>query len=376
MGIRHAAFGLCALVACAAPPRPPSVAVVARGQPAEVERVRGALEGRDVGVDLRFVEPPVGAAAPATSTVQLERSLADARADYMSGELARIRRCAEKLEPPELLWQALEQDVRATASRILVWKVACLSIARRDAAVAAAGVFAALELELPPDIDVIPVEAHRILTSALVEAEARPRVSVKIDATGAAGARVAIDGRRAVCHTPCAVDLRSGEHFVAITKDGFAPVTKTFRVESGTAAVTLAPPPADPDLAARQWSARFGGDLAAGDTTESLWLLSRALRVQRFLYLQPDRVGDKARVRGALLSAGAVEAREEQRGELAEASRAVTHDLLVRGHVVEDRSLLKRPLFWTAVGIAVIVSASLTAYLLYDPGERTVVRTR
>ena len=160
-----------------------------------------APEGRDVGVDLRFVEPPVGAAAPATShRAAREVACRCPRRLHERGARAHPSVRAEKLEPPELLWQALERCGSDGVAHPQNWKVGPLDRATGRVAVAAAVSSPPWSWSCRPTSMRIPVEAHRILTSALVEAEARPACSVKIDATGAAGARVAIDG-----DAPCAI---------------------------------------------------------------------------------------------------------------------------------------------------------------------------
>lgn len=380
------AAGVSALLLAACAPAPPraAVALVVRGD--DAARVQRSVQGRDLGVDIRAVDAPRGGRASASTESptagEIERRLLEARADYMAGELARVRRCAEQLAAPELVWATLGRGSRASAARVLVWKIACTSIARRDEAIVSARTFAGLELDLPPDVDAIPVEAHRALAAALESAEKSGKrelvVRAEGDAGAIAGARVTIDGRVAACATECVVELRPGDHLIQIEKDGFTRLGKVVRVDAGTprgtftGKLTVAPP----ELAAEQWGARYASGQARSDSNESISLLARALRAQRFVYLEADRVGSGARVRGALAVQGKLAAREEKQGSVEAASGDVVEQLLVRGGIVENKSVLQKPLFWVVVGVVAIGSSALTAYAISDPGERTVVRTR
>jgi hypothetical protein len=174
------------------------------------------------------------------------------------------------------------------------------------------------------------------------------------------------------------VAVRPGDHLVQIEKDGWSRLAKVVRVEAGMPRSTFTGKlvVATPDLAAEQWGARYAAGQARSDSNESIALLAQALRAQRFVYLEADRVGAGARIRGALAIRGKLEAREEKQGSVDRTSGQVVEQLLVRGGIVEDKSLLKKPLFWVAVGVVAIASSALTAYAISDAGERTVVRTR
>ena len=371
------------LVACAPSPPRPAVALVVRGDGAT--RARESVTARDLGVDFRNVEAPRGggkAAATEPSASAIEQRLVEARADYMDGELVRVRRCAEQLDAPELVWSSLGRGARPAAARVLIWKIACTSIARRDEAAVTARTFAGLELDLPADVDAIPVEAHRALAAALESAEKSGKRELVIRAEGeggvVTGARVTIDGRVAPCATECVVELRPGDHLVQIEKDGWTTLEKVVRVDAGATRNTFTGKLAlaTPELAAQQWGARYATSDARSDSNESITLLAQALRAQRFVYLETDRVGQGARIRGALAIQGKIAAREEKQGSLSGTSADVVEQLLVRGGIVEEKSLLKKPLFWVAVGVVALASSALTAYAIYDPGERTIVRTK
>jgi len=358
----------------------PAVAVFVR-EPSSREGVEQSLRKADLGVDFRSVAPPEAVVA-STGKADLEVRLLEARADYMAGELARVRHCAERLDEPSLVWNALAQKQRSTAARILLWKIACTSIARRDEAAASAKAFASLELDLPPEVDAVSVEAHRTLASAIEAAERNEKRDLVVRVVGfepphaaISLAQLSVDGRTEVaCSKECVVPLRPGDHLLRLSRDGYSPLEATVHVDAPTsfeARMKAAPP----EVAGQQWVARFGvaGPSVRTDSNDSVELLALALRAQRFVYLEGEGTG---RVRGALAVQGKIVAREEKQGSPEKASPDVVEQLLVTGGVVKDRSLLKKPLFWIAVGVVAVGSSLLTAYALSEPDERTVVRTR
>ncbi len=363
---------------------PPAVALVVRGESAP--RVEAAARSADLGVDFRVAQPPTAGAiepgaAATPSAAEVEAMLASARAEYVSGELSRVRSCAERLGDPNLVWSSLARRSRSTAARVLLWRIACASIARRDAAEEAARVFGALALELPAEVEAIPVEAHKILTAALHAAEIAPKRELLVRTTGAdravTGAQVTIDGRP-VCTSECVVTLGPGDHLVQVDKDGWTPASRTVRVvaETPRTDATLALSPAPPALAGAQWARAYGPSRGGADGNESIALLAQALRARTLVFLEADALGSGVRVRGALAVDGNVESRAEGRGEVDGSSSDVLRELLVKGGVVENKSVFKKPLFWIAAGAVAIASSAVTAYILYDPGSRTEVKTR
>ncbi len=366
--------------ACAGAPAPrANVAVVAVGERAKV--AEEAVVNVDVGVDLRVVRVPTAIGSPLDPLGRLrasdvELALAAARTDYLSGELGRVRSCAEKLGDPELVWSSLARRGRHVASRVLVWRIACSSIVRHEDAVAAGQTFAALGLELPTDVDAIPVEAHKILTASLTASESASKRAVSVR-TEPSNAEIVIDGR-ATCASPCKVDLSVGDHHVSAEKRGFSAAARVIRVEAAgpTASLEFALAPASPELAAAQWASTYGVSRARSDDSEAISLLGKALRARKLVFLDAEPLGDGVRIRGALSIDGRVEARSERPGPSKAATRDVLEDLLVKGGVVEGSSVFKKPLFWIAVAVGAAASAAITTFVLYDPGTRTEVRTR
>jgi hypothetical protein len=365
----------CALLATAcggsAKPRP-TVALVVLGERApDVEK---AARDADLGVELRPVVPPKNAAAARPRASNVEQAITAARDDYLSGELARVRDCAEKLGAPDLVWSSLARRDRSAAARALVWRIACASIARKDEAVDAAKSFATLGLEPPREVDAIPVEAHRILSAALAAADTTPKRPLDVKSR-VASALVVVDGRPS-CTTPCTVEVLPGNHHVSVEKNGSTPSARVVHVgDAPRTEVSFDLAPASPELAAAQWAETYGTKPRADDS-DALVLLSTALRAPRLVYLDSERLGDGSRVRGALVVNGRVDARDEEHGALGSSTHETLESLLVKGGIVESGSVFKKPLFWIAVGVGVAASSALTAYLLYDPGTRTEVRTR
>jgi hypothetical protein len=57
------------------------------------------------------------------------------------------------------------------------------------------------------------------------------------------------------------------------------------------------------------------------------------------------------------------------------ASIDLCRELLLQARVLlPPPPLVRRPLFWLGIGAAAAIAAGVTAFLLYDPPERTVVR--
>jgi len=149
------------------------------------------------------------------------------------------QRCSAELAAPALIWGAIGAGARATALRVLVWKTACDSIFQEDAALTDARTLAALEAELPAEASVIPVRANELLGQALAEAEKDGRRTLVVSARGGqtaiTDASVAVDGRPSSCKTQCSLDVRPGDHWIRVERDGFSPSARLVRVETSRA---------------------------------------------------------------------------------------------------------------------------------------------
>jgi hypothetical protein len=165
---------------------------------------------------------------------------------------------------------------------------------------------------------------------------------------------------------------------VTVEKEGWTPGSRTVRVaaDAKRTEASLALTAATPELAGAQWATLYGSTRERADASESIVLLAQALRARRIVYLEADPLGAGVRIRGALAVEGKIEARGEKQGDVDGTSNDVLHELLVKGGIVENKSVFKKPLFWIAVGAAAIAASAVTAYILYDPGSRTEVRTR
>lgn len=380
-----------ASLACTSTPAPRApvagVGLLVDGpEPLRKESERAILAA-SYGVVVRASTLPAAASTPATPGADLEIRIASARGHYMNGGFEGAQRCAGELADPALFWNALAAGMRDTALRVLLWRTACDAIFQQDAAIADARVFASLEAELPAEASVIPVKAHELLGKALAEAETKGRRGMVVAARGSAGpirdATVIIDGRRTQCRTECAVDLRPGDHWIRVERDGFSPAARVVRVEDAPA-----PSPfvfdlrvASPEEASRQWTQRYGGGAEPSDSAASLELLSLAVRARHFVFVKSEPVGAGVRFRAALTRDGKVAAREERAdGDLGhgpQRAEEVVRDLLVKGRLVEDPSLLKKPLFWIVVaGITTATAVVVTAFVLRGEDHTLTTQVR
>jgi hypothetical protein len=152
----------------------------------------------------------------------------------------------------------------------------------------------------------------------------------------------------------------------------------TVRVPAATkrTEVALALAVASPDLARLQWASTYGPRPERVDANESVALLAQAMRSPRLVVVGVDGLGAGARVRGALALRAQVQARDERQGDVDGATRDLLESLLVKGGVVENKSVFKKPLFWIAITAVAVASSAVTAYLFYNPGSRTEVVTR
>jgi hypothetical protein len=341
----------------------PTLTVVLAGALAGRDDARAAL-GRALGADfdVAFAGLPSAPTAP-PAAAQVDADLAAARAAYVGAEFSA---CLAAVGRPDRATGLLAESKRTLAERLLFWRVACEvgggrgADARHDAAV-----FAALELEAPPDVEAAAPEVEARLADAARAAAAEPRAALAVRATPAAAhAVVSLDGRAAVCAAPCTLDVRAGDHVVRVDADGFVAETRLVRVDPTGAGAEVALTPAGPDLAARQWTARYAGS-AAVDAPASVTLLALAVRARRLALFSAEAGGS---VTGVLAVDGNVSARGERPAATSAEVAALARDLLVRGSLIAaDPPLTKRPLFWIGVGGAAVVAAAVTAILLYQP---------
>ena len=335
--------------------------------PTAVEASLRKSFGKDV--ELEFARAPNVAAEPPPRDLAPE--LAAARRAYIDAD---FRACIDRLGGEALPFDLVAEGQRTTAARVFFWRIAC-RVGQGTAADARgdARAMAALALDVPADIDAATPEVEALLAEGRREIAARPRVPLTVEAS--VGGSVSIDGRSPSCVTPCAVDLPAGDHIVRVEAPGWTPASRRVRLEGarGHAGFTLEP--ATPELAARQWSTRYARGESL-DSAASVTLLARAVRARRLALVSWEAGGKVARLRGALAVDGGVAARAERSATAGApaVAPALLRDLLVRGQLVEPApSLAKRPLFWIAVGGAVVLAAGITAFLFYDPPVATEV---
>jgi hypothetical protein len=102
------------------------------------------------------------------------------------------------------------------------------------------------------------------------------------------------------------------------------------------------------------------------------------VRARQILLLRSEPSGGGVRIRGAFARDGKIAAREEREDveptRVADGSRDIALDLLVKGRVVEDPSLLKKPLFWVLV-VGVVAGAAVALTAVATRGEEHSVTT-
>lgn len=363
------------LAACAAkaPARLP-VAVLLRGPAAETAQIKGALgaeEGR--GVEIRYVDLPAGvtAAAPADD---IEERLAAARRAYTVPD---VPACLERLGGDARVPGLLAEGRRSTAARVLFWRVACqVAAGAMPDARRTADEMAAYALEMPAEVEAASPEAEAVVGRALAEVSARPAARLRITSS-APGASVSLDGRAALCVTPCRIDARPGPHVIVATLDGYDPERRTVVAGEGDVAVDIASSKAAPDLAASQWTARYGAG-ADIDSPGSLRLLALAVRARSLALIAAGEGSPGVRLRGVLSVGGETRARAERMlggpAEVGAATGPLFDELLREGKLIEPTPLWKRPLFWVLVGGAALTAAAVTYGVLYKAPVTTEVR--
>jgi hypothetical protein len=367
-------FAALSLAACAAaPPRLP-IAVLVRAPEAEIAPIRASLGGEGAqGVEVRFVELPATSALAAKSG-DVEARLAAARKAYTVPD---VPACLAALGGDEVVPDLLAEGRRAEAARVLFWRVAChVAAASLPDAQRAADDFAAYALDVPPEVEAASPEAEAVLGRSLAQVSARPAAHLALTA-GKRAATVAIDGRPALCVTPCRVDLRPGPHLLVLTEDGAGPERRSIVLPEGDTKLDVPMNDAPPDLAASQWSSHYGagGEI---DSAGSLRLLAQAVRARNLVLLAVEDAAPGARLRGAITVSGDTRARAERalaaRSDAPAAAAPLLDELLREGKLVVSPALWKRPLFWGIVGLAAATAAVVTYAVLYKPPVTTEVR--
>lgn len=352
------------------------------------DAVRGALE-RDTSnpVEIRFATLPDRSAEDLATPSKIDAvidGIAAARRSYID---ARFSACVKHLAADTAA--LLGHGRRALAQRILFWRIACLvGAGELQAARREARAFAVMELEVPQDVDSATPEVEQLMLESRRAVEREKPVEARITAdTGRA--EVAVDGRTLDCVTPCTVELFAGDHVVAVAADGVVPGFRTTRVDGTHAAVPMVTTPAPPELAARQWRARYA-TAPVLDTVPSMRLLARAVRGRNLVLLSVSAGKKRAHLRGTLAVDGELFARAERSIELegrfpgepvAERDDGLTaqapgllRELLIRGEVLAPPApLYRRRGFWIAVTAVAVVAAGVTGAILYQPDKRQVV---
>ncbi|HEY1586242.1 MAG TPA: PEGA domain-containing protein [Polyangia bacterium] len=337
----------------------PRVTLIVVG--AEAARVEAAMaQSRDLPVELAIGHLPQ-ATAPKTDG---SLPLSSARQKYVNGDFAG---CLQSLSADALVPELLAAGRRELAARVLFWRVACrVGSGALPAATDEAREFAALGLEVPADAAEATPEVESLLGRATKEAAAAHKLTLAVDAPPLR-AGLSLDGRSGACVTPCALEVLPGEHLIALDADGYLPLARQVSVHESTQ-VKLNATPAPPEVAAAQWSARYGGStwLYSEPSTR---LLARAVAARRLVLVNVEGTGE-LRLRGTLATDGTVRAQAERTaraGSLDAESRRLLRDLLVSGKVFEPaKPIYKRAAFWVPLALAVsaaVISASIAATL-------------
>jgi hypothetical protein len=327
-------------------------------------------------VTLRLAELPSSTLQPGgdPQLLELERHLQEARRYYINAEFAN---CLQVIGDEGVLPRSLSQGHRQTLARWLLWQVACqVGMRREEAALQVASELGVLGLELPEEIGVLPPEVGRVLVTGAEEGATRARTTLRIT-SDFGPARISLDGRSGVCTAPCSLDVLEGRHVVRADAEGRQLAVQVISAKGPELAVAFTTLPASPELAASQWTGRYGESSANLDAAGSLRLLSTALRAPRLVLLTAEAERDGYRLRGALAINGRAAARTERQTGLKAlhgTAEGVLRDLLIQGHVVEPApALYRRRDFWIAVGVAAVVAGATTTALLWQRPVRTEV---
>ncbi len=311
-----------------------------------------------------------------TGTVDVEARLARARKAYIGADFTP---CLDQVGDDALVPDLLGHGHRLLAARVLFWRIACrVGTGTPHAALADARAFATLRLEVPPDVEATAPDVEAVLADAERAADDAARVSLVIDADSSTGAHtvVALDGRENQCATPCTLDVPPGDHVVRVEADGFAPDWRLVRATVGGVKVGFNLSAAPSELAARQWTAHYAQS-ASIDSPPSLAVRAAATHSRNLVVITADPTGGHTFLRAVLALDGSLTTRAERAvdaGNLDRQAPALLRDLLERGQLLEPPApLWKRPLFWTAVGVAAAAAVGITALILYQPPVHTTV---
>jgi PEGA domain len=337
----------------------PRVTLIVVG--AEAARVEAAMaHGRDLPVELVVGHLPQ---APAQEGARASL-LSAARQSYVNGDFAG---CLGPLGADGLVANLLSAGRRELAARVIFWRVACrVGSGALQAATDEARQFAALALEVPADAAEATPEVESLLGRAIKESASLPRWRLEVDAPPLR-AGVSLDGRAGACVTPCSLEVLPGEHVITLDAEGYLPVTRRISVKE-PAQVKLEATPAPPEVAAAQWSARYGASpwLYSEPSTR---LLAQAIAARRLVLIHAEG-GGELHLRGTLATDGKVNAQAERVARLPSLdaeSRRLLRDLLVSGKVFEpQKPIYKRAAFWVPLVLAVsaaVISASIAASL-------------
>ncbi len=356
----------------APPPVGPPVTIIVRADATLGPTLEQSLSTADVPVELRFAQLPP---SPPVLRPRLgfEDRLAEARALYIQADFEACRRALTG----ESLETALLGDTRrTTASRLLLWRIAChVGAGETSHAERVAERFAAYDLEVPRDVEAVTPEVEALLGQAMTRVAEAPRATLHLDSEPSR-ATVAIDGRPAACTTPCDLDLPVGDHVVRLNATGSQPVAQRLKLPPAGESLSLSLPAAAPAEVARQWTTRYA-EAPAIDSADSVRLLSRAVRARRLVLITAE--GDDAlRLRGVLSVDDRIRARSERdtpRSKVPRIAPILLEDLLVQGEVVAPpKPLARRWGFWLALGLSAAGAATVTAIALDRDPPRTEVR--
>ncbi len=356
-----------ALWTTAAAAEPPRVTLIVIGT--DAARIETAMaQSHDLPVELALGHlPPAPSPTPDRSAL-----MADARQKYVNGDFAG---CLQSLSTDRLIPELLVGARRELAARVLFWRVACrVGSGDQPAAVAEARQFAAFGLEVPADAAEATPEVESLLGRILKETAGQPKLTLQVDAPPLR-AGVSLDGRPGACVTPCSLEVLPGEHLVALDSEGYLPVTRLVAVAERTQ-IKLDATPAPPEVAAAQWSARYGGSPWIY-SEPSMRLLARTIAARRLVLINAEGTGE-VHLRGTLATDGTVSAQAERTAHSANLdteSRRLLRDILVSGKVFEPaKPIYKRAAFWVPLALAVsaaVIAASIAG--TRDPDVHTRV---